>query len=279
MLNILSFFEETAVTIDWALVGISVAIAAGIALVLAVLIVVLSKVCKVEEDARIGQVNELLAGANCGGCGYPGCSGFAKALVEGNAELSACGQTSCENVKKIADILGVDAGSGVETVVVVGCIGGDQCNNDYQYVGEKDCLSQNILMGGCKSCKEGCLGDGTCAKACPYGAIKVENGVAHVDVELCRSCGVCINTCPKSLMKRVPKNAKVYIACSSHCRGKEVMGQCKVGCIASGICAKNCPSGAITMVNNLPVIDYTKCTNCGLCLEKCPRKCIKYIHE
>ena len=94
---------------------------------------------------------------------------------------------------------------------------------------------------------------------------------------MCEACGLCVKTCPKKLIELIPKSSKVYVACSSHCKGKEVIGTCEKGCIACGICVKNCPSGAITMVDNIPVIDYSKCTGCKVCAVKCPRKCILEI--
>ena len=102
-----------------------------------------------------------------------------------------------------------------------------------------------------------------------------EDKVAYVDKEICTSCGACIKKCPKMCIERIPASAPVYVACNSKCRGKEVMAQCQNGCIGCGLCAKNCTQKAITMVDNLPVIDYNLCTGCKTCVSKCPRKCIK----
>jgi len=129
-------------------------------------------------------------------------------------------------------------------------------------------------MGGKKLCLAGCVGGGECQNVCPVNAIKIINGVSKIDKTLCISCGACIDKCPKDIIERIPVTAKVFIACSSHCRGKEVTTACQNGCIGCGICAKQCPEGAITMVDNLPLIDYKKCTGCLVCVEKCPRKCI-----
>ena len=275
MTNVLLFAEQS-----FNFVGVMLAfgITAGFALVMGVLILVVSHLCAVEEDPRIKQVEGCLAGANCGGCGYPGCGGYAKALVDGTANLDACGQTCADKKAEICGILGVEMGSTEPTICVNACCGGTQCNDKYSYQGLGDCVSQNALAGGSKACSFGCMGAGSCADACPYGAIEVKDGYAQIDPALCRSCGICISTCPKKLIKRIPASAKVFVACSSECRAKEVMSQCKVGCIACGKCARVCPNGAITMVNNVPVIDYSKCTNCGTCAEGCPRHCIKYVH-
>ena len=137
-----------------------------------------------------------------------------------------------------------------------------------------------VYQGGRKVCATACLGGGTCATVCPVDAIAVrENGIAHVKREVCLSCGACINACPKHCIDRIPAGAKVYVACRTHCRGKETMSFCKIGCIGCGMCARKCPHGAITMVDNLPVIDYSLCTGCMTCVEKCPRHCIKRTDE
>lgn len=265
--------------IQWASFGIAIAIMVGVGLLMAGLIILISRFCQVKEDPRIKEVEKRLAGANCGACGHPGCAGFAKALVEGKASLNSCGQTDKEAQIEISNILGIAFDGNAEpTIAVVACCGGNKCDDKYSYQGYGTCVSQNMLAGGRKACEVGCMGSGSCVDACPYMAIECYEGYAHIDPDICRSCGLCIQTCPKRLIKRVPKSAKVYIACSTECRGKDVMSKCKAGCIACGKCEKTCPNGAIHLVNNVPIIDYSKCVNCGKCLEACPRHCIKYVH-
>lgn len=246
-----------------------------IALLFGVLITLLSKKLAVKKDEKEEQTEKLLAGANCGGCGYAGCAAFAKALVEGKAKLSDCNATPKDNKDKIAGILGVD-NSGEETIVVVACMGGVNAKDKNTYRGYNTCEYASQVAGGTKQCPSGCIGLGTCNRLCPEGAITVnkENGYAEVDQKKCIGCGICIDNCPKKVIKRIPKSAKIMVKCSNTCKGKEVMDACSVGCIGCGLCAKNCPEGAITMVNNLPVIDYSKCIGCFKCVEKCPRKVI-----
>lgn len=260
----------------WATVGIVAGIFAGIAIVLTVLILVVGKVFKVNVDEKVTKILENLAGANCGGCGCSGCAGFASKLASGDCELSACHVTSPEKKAEIAKILGVELKDEERTVAVVKCNGGlANCADAFEYSGNPTCAANSSLLGGNKLCKYGCLGCGDCKAVCPEAAIKVEEKLSEVDPDRCVSCGACIQACPKHIIERIPASAPVYVACSSKCRGKEVMSVCKVGCIACGICAKSCPHGAITMVDNLPVFDYTKCTGCLTCVEKCPRKIIK----
>ncbi|MBQ3116225.1 MAG: RnfABCDGE type electron transport complex subunit B [Clostridia bacterium] len=256
---------------------IVIAIVAVLAIVFALLISLVSKLCAVKEDERVSAVSEKLAGANCGGCGFAGCADYAKALVEGRATINDCGATANEQKEEIANILGLPFTATVETFAVVKCAGGSKCKDKFSYVGNKGCTFQTVFAGGSKACADGCLGDGTCADACQNGGIKIVDGVAYTDKALCTSCGACIKKCPKQLIELIPKTAKVYVACSTKCRGKDVMGVCEVGCIGCGLCAKNCPEKAITMVNNLPVIDYEKCSGCLTCVGKCPRKSIKEI--
>ena len=216
----------------------------------------------VERDPRIDEVRGHLSGANCGGCGYAGCDAFAEALVKGEANIAKILNLAVDNSKR--------------TVAVVHCNGGNLCKNKYEYQGYGDCVSAEILAGGSKACEYGCMGLGSCSDACRYNAISVskDNAVAKVDYGVCTSCGACISTCPKHIIGRIPVDAVVYVACSSLCRGKEVMTACEKGCIGCGKCERNCPSQAIKLINNLAVIDYDKCVKCGNCAEVCPRKCI-----
>lgn len=255
---------------------IILALIAAIAVVFAALIVLVSKLCAVPVNEKAEKIHEKLAGANCGGCGFAGCADFAKALAEGKADFSACGPTPAENKAEIARILGLEYSSDERKIAVVHCAGGKNCLDKFEYVGNRDCNAQIAFMGGKKSCDFGCLGGGTCAEKCAYNAVYVtESEVAKVNGALCEACGLCVKACPKHLIDFVPYTAKVYVACSSQCKGKDVMNSCKAGCIGCGICAKFCPEHAITMENNLSVIDYGKCTACKTCVAKCPRKCIK----
>ncbi|MBO4594377.1 MAG: RnfABCDGE type electron transport complex subunit B [Clostridia bacterium] len=252
-------------------------IVAVLAVAFAVLIVATSKICAVKTDEKTEKIKEQLSGANCGGCGYAGCADFAKALAEGKADISGCAPTSPENKKIIAEILGVPFSSEEEKIAVVHCQGGDNAKEKFKYVGNEGCGEEIDFMGGKKLCPHGCIGSGSCEKNCIYNAVKVTDGVAKVDTARCTACGVCVKTCPKNIIELIPKSAKVYIACSTTCRGKDVMNACSVGCIGCGLCVKNCPTLAITMENNLPKIDYSKCIACHNCVLKCPRKCIKTL--
>ncbi|MDR2605740.1 MAG: 4Fe-4S binding protein, partial [Oscillospiraceae bacterium] len=145
----------------------------------------------------------------------------------------------------------------------------------YNYIGLEDCYSAlNAIGGGPLTCRWGCLGLGTCVKACNYGAISVTNGVAVVDPDKCKGCKQCVEECPKRLITIRPYDAKVRVGCNSRAKGAAVRKICEIGCIGCGICAKNCPESAITLEDNLAVVDYAKCSGCGTCAEKCPRKVI-----
>ena len=265
------------VQLNFTEIGIVVAIMAVLAIVFAILILLVSKACFVKEDEKVKAVTENLAGANCGGCGFAGCADFAKALAQGKVSLSNCSATSNESKEQIAKILDIPFSASAKQFAVVKCNGGENAKNKFEYVGAKDCTYQKTLQNGPKVCESGCLGGGTCFSKCTNGAISYKHGVAVIDKTLCGGCGVCKISCPNSVIEFIPTTAKVYVACSSKCKGKDVMTACSVGCIGCGLCAKSCPHGAITMENNLPVIDYQKCTGCLTCVQKCPRKTIKEI--
>ncbi len=255
---------------------IPVLILAGIACLFGVLIAFVSKKLAVKEDVRIGEVENLLAGANCGACGYAGCADLAKAIVEGRAKPNTCPVTTKEKAIKIGEIVG-EVVEGEEEILVVACGGGNACADKYSYTGYGDCATVELLAGGRKACQWGCIGMGKCVDQCAYQAISVGDGCAEIDESKCKKCGLCAKACPKKLIKRIPKSAKVFVACSNTDRGKDVRSICEKGCIGCGICMKSCESGAIVMQDNLPRFDYTKCIGCFKCVEKCPTKALRQI--
>lgn len=230
----------------------------------------------VETDERVEKVRELLPSNNCGGCGYAGCDAMAEAIVAGKAQVSACPSLSAENRARIAEITGGSAEAAERKAAFVKCSGTcDKTTQRYHYYGIADCKKLALIPGGGpKGCTYGCMGLGSCVRACRFDAIHIVNGVAVVDKEKCVACGQCVTQCPKGLIELVPYKAEHIVKCNSNDKGKDVKAVCEAGCIGCGICAKQCEEGAITVEQNLAHIDQSKCTGCGKCAAKCPVKVI-----
>jgi len=237
----------------------------------------------VEVDPRIEAILEVLPGANCGGCGYPGCNGYAEAIIAGTAPINMCAPGKEEIQKQIAAVMGVEAAeTTVRKVAQLLCNGGrDRAAFNYEYEGIQDCHVAATMFKGPKACSFGCIGLGSCVKSCPFKAIVM--GPAQlpvVDDDLCMGCSACVNDCPQHVLKLVEVSHLVHVRCSNKEKGKIAKDACTVACIKCKICEKNCPEGAISVVadaegGSIAVIDYTKCTNCGICVEKCPTKAIE----
>ncbi|MBQ4418984.1 MAG: RnfABCDGE type electron transport complex subunit B [Synergistaceae bacterium] len=246
--------------------------------VFGVVLAVASVIFHVKQDERINKIRAALPGANCGGCGYPGCDGYASGVVNDGASVNKCSVGGAPVAKKIAEIMGVEAGASVPMRAFLKCKGGCKSSpKPANYDGILDCRSAAVVPSGSpNACPFGCLGFGTCEKVCPFGAIKMgDDGLPLIDVEKCTGCGVCVENCPKFVLTLVPRKADIIVGCSSTWKGAQVRKVCTAGCIGCGMCAKVCPAEAITINKDLAVIDQSKCIDCGRCAAKCPTKCIE----
>ena len=259
---------------------IAVIVLGAIALVASVVLYAVSKKFAVKEDPRIGQVLEVLPGANCGGCGFAGCGGMADALVKG-ADLGSIEGLTCPVggsavMGQVADLLGMAVANTDPMVAVVRCNGScEHRPRTVVYDGMRTCQAVNATCAGETDCGFGCLGCGDCVAACQFGAISMdcETGLPVVDEEKCTACGACAKACPRhiiELRKKGPKGRRVYVQCVNKDKGAVAKKACAVACIGCGKCQKVCRFEAITVENNLAYIDFNKCKLCTKCVDECP---------
>lgn len=266
--------------IIWTIVVISL-----LGLVLAVVLYLVAEKFKVEEDPRIEQVEKVMPGANCGGCGFAGCHTFAEAAVKApNLDNNFCPVGGNAVMQKVAAILGYEVKEKAPMVAVVRCNG--TCENrpkTNEYGGYKSCKVKASLYSGDTACSFGCLGCGDCVEACQFGALSMDEktGLPVVDEEKCVACGACVKACPKSIIElrnKGPRGMRVYVSCVNKDKGPVARKACKAACIGCGLCAKTCPHDAITVEGNVAYIDYTKCKLCRKCVVVCPTGAIHDVN-
>jgi Na+-translocating ferredoxin:NAD+ oxidoreductase RNF subunit RnfB len=233
----------------------------------------------VEENPLIGQVHEVLPGANCGVCGYAGCYDFAVQVVEGNAKINGCPAGGQDTADEVAAVIGVERVESVRIIARILCRGGNReaRDRDIPYIGPRSCSVQALVSGGNKACNYGCLGGGDCVDICQFNAIIIgDNGLPVVVDDFCTGCGMCAEACPRHIIQIHPSTREVFVFCRSHDGPKESKALCSVACTGCGICARK-SGGAIAMDNHLAVIDYGELNPEIIPFDKCRTRAIGYL--
>ena len=261
----------------------AVLVLGGMGLLFGLVLTAASKFFAVPANPKRDAIREVMPGANCGACGFPGCDACADAIASGKAPANTCPVGGAALAAKIGGILGVEADSDSEKLVArMQCQGTvETCKTKYDYTGIRDCVAASTVSDGPKACRFACIGLGTCVKACPFDAIHIDpdKQIAVVDEEKCQSCGKCVSACPKNVLSMQPKKLQVSARCHNTDRGAAVRSVCSTGCGGCGECVEACKFGAIEIVGNLPRIDASKCRNCMMCAEVCPNRAIEAAWE
>ncbi len=249
----------------------------ALGVVLAVILYIVAQKFKVVEDPRIDEVEENLPGANCGGCGYPGCRGFAEACVKASTlDGMFCPPGGNDTMKAVAAALGMEAAEKEPQIAVIRCNGSHENRaKTRDYDGPKSCAIASSLFGGDTDCAYGCLGLADCVEACTFDAIHMdeESGLPIVDQEKCTACNACVVACPKDIIElrnKGKKNRRIYVSCVNKDKGAPAKRACSSACIGCGKCVKVCKFDAIVVEDFLAYIDYDKCKLCRKCTTECP---------
>lgn len=235
----------------------------------------------IEINPLIHIVEDALPKGQCGACGYAGCMAYAEAVVlNPDVSPSLCIPGKEPVAKAVAELTGKAAAAIEPRIAQVRCAGNrERAVKLSEYYGIPDCTAANLLYGGHKMCKYGCLGFGTCVKACPFNAMNMSaDGLPVIDPDKCTGCGKCETICPKKVIAMAPIDAHVRVNCNSHDKGAVAKKACSSACIGCTACVRACPHKAVTMDNNVAIVDAYVCVEkCSdpVCLAKCPTKAIR----
>jgi len=268
--------------VDFNTVSIAIAALGGLGFLFSIGLAIANKIFYVEEDPRISQIIELLPGANCGACGFPGCTSFAENLVNGNIAIDGCPVCSSDVIEEVAAIMGVEAEKGERMIARVMCQGGiAETAKKAEYVGIRSCIAADIIYGVEKLCDYGCIGYGDCIEACPFDAMYMnKNGLPVVLEHKCTGCGQCVKACPRNVIELHPLSHKIFVLCKNKDNPKYARKVCTRSCIACGICVRAVDEGQIGIVDNLAQINYKLYgTETKLPTDKCPTDCIVVIDK
>lgn len=242
---------------------------------------------KVVSNPLVDRVRDRLPSANCGACGFAGCTAYAEAVVErADVSPSLCIPGRESVARAVAELTGKAAGDVQDRVVVMTCHGTTAyARNEAQYAGIPTCAAAALVFGGPRACKNGCLGLGDCVRACPFDALSLgEGGIARVDTAACTGCAVCVAVCPKDLFRLYPRARRVELSCKAVDKQSIVRATCMVGCTLCRKCVSKCPAGAIEWDGRTILIDHPKCIAygdaCGFaCAEICPSTIIHRVGQ
>ena len=267
-------------TVIWTIVILTV-----LGLLLALVLCWVARKFKVEEDPRIDEIEKVMPGANCGGCGFAGCRAFADSAVKASdLDSHYCPVGGNDVMKQVAAILGYEVKAKAPQVAVVRCAGSCEARPRVNvYDGENSCKVKAALYSGDTLCPYGCLGCGDCVDACQFGAISMDpaTGLPVVDDAKCTGCGACAKACPKHVIEirnKGPRSMRVYVSCINKDKGGVARKACSAACIGCGKCAKVCAHEAITIADNVAYIDFTKCKLCKKCVTECPTGAIHAVN-
>ena len=267
-------------TIIW-----TIAIVTVLGVLLALVLYLVAKKFKVEEDPRIDDVEKTMPGANCGGCSFAGCRAFAEAAVKADdLEGIFCPVGGNDVMAKVAAILGHEVKAMAPRVAVVRCNGTCEARPRVnEYDGFTSCAVKASLYAGDTACTYGCLGCGDCVAACTFGALSMDpaTGLPVVDESKCTACGSCVKACPKRIIElrpKGPRGMREFVSCQNRDKGPAAKKACANACIGCGLCAKTCTHEAITVEGNLAWIDPEKCKLCRECEAVCPTGAIHGVN-